>query len=817
MMAAVPTTAAGSPWARLWQGMRWASDPLGVGHGPLSPANGVRAGIIFLVPFLLALPGDSLDGSTNVGIAGLLVTLTDVGGPRRVRVALMALSTVWITIAVVLGVLAGVGPLWLQVVLLLVLVTGVATWSAIGAIGITAALAATLAAISGLAYQDDTVAWETGAQFAIGGAWAIAVALAMPWVNPERRALRRTQAALAGVADHLDAVRGTGRATAAATEAAAAQAVRAARGAIAGLSNRGGTIASSRLLLLVREAARTLQDAGSVAGGADGRGDRGEDSDALLTASAQALRAVGLTVAEEDERVDVDRLQAAIAQLPPTHDGAVEGAIARRVAATAQEGFVWDAALLPLRGVARGDSVGSSPVARQMRRFALLRSLFSPRSIVFRYAVRLGTAVALAYGIGVAINPDFGQLAAVGALPVLQPNVGGTLREGLKHSLSVIILIALAAGVVMVVARPGRPLGDRDRPRRRCLRARADELRRVRRPAGAAGGDRRRHLRARARLHRRARGGLRAARRRRRDRGRIPRVPRRRASRPADADRGRPRHRPRLSRPRPRSRRVPRGRGAAPASRPRSRASTPPRPSCARRASSAARPTLEPLETILASEAELIDAAAVIRDGRARRRAVRRLVARRAGRAGGRRRARAGARSPPAAPRHPGHGCRERGRARGGGDRRRHAPARPVGGRYPGVIRPAVAARSVRDHRYATSQPDDRADRDPERGAGQQAHAPHDGGDPPPRADLLGVDGSGDAPGRAEGHGRRFPHDGEDPAAGACTCNPRCSARGPAAVLAAPRRPARDAGTPGLVRARDERQPRQHAGRGRPV
>jgi uncharacterized membrane protein YccC len=115
---------------------------------------------------------------------------------------------------------------------------------------------------------------------------------------------------------------------------------------------------------------------------------------------------------------------------------------------------VWDAALLPLRGVPRGDSVGAAPVARRNRRLALLRSLFSPRSLVFRYAVRLGTAVALAYGIGVAINPEYGQLAAVGALPVLQPNFGGTLREGLRHSLSVIILIGIAAGIVSVVDDP---------------------------------------------------------------------------------------------------------------------------------------------------------------------------------------------------------------------------------------------------------------------------------------------------------------------------------------------------------------------------
>ena len=70
-------------------------------------------------------------------------------------------------------------------------------------------------------------------------------------------------------------------------------------------------------------------------------------------------------MADEEEIDDVERLHAAIAQLPDTRDGAVEGAIARRVAATAQEGFVWDASLLPLRGVARGDAVGASPVARQ--------------------------------------------------------------------------------------------------------------------------------------------------------------------------------------------------------------------------------------------------------------------------------------------------------------------------------------------------------------------------------------------------------------------------------------------------------------------
>ena len=448
MMPPVPS-AAGSPWAPLWRAARWLTDPLGVGQGPVSPANGLRAGIIFLVPFLLALPADTLDGSTNVGIAGLLVTLTDVGGPRRVRVTVMLLSTVWVTVAVVLGVLVGVGPLWLQVLLLVVLISGVTTWSAIGAIGTTAALAATLAAVSGLAYQDSTVAWETGVQFAIGGAWAIAVALAMPWVNPERLALRRTQAAFATVADHLEAVRGAGRTTAAATEAAAAQALRAARGAIAGLGNRGGTVASNRMLLLLREASRTMEDAErldrdpAAAGGGD-----------LLRASAEALRAVGLSVTDENAAVGVERLNAAIAELPPTRDGAVEGAIARRVAATAHEGFVWDAALLPLRGMARGDTVGASPVAREMRRFALLRSLFSPRSMVFRYAVRLGVAVGLSYGIGVAINPDFGQLAAVGALPVLQPNVGGTLREGVKHAISVLVLVAVAAGIVMVVHSP---------------------------------------------------------------------------------------------------------------------------------------------------------------------------------------------------------------------------------------------------------------------------------------------------------------------------------------------------------------------------
>ena len=443
----------GTLWARLWTGVRWAADPLGVGRGAVSPANGIRAGIIFLVPFLLALPSDNIDGSTNVGIAGLLVTLTDLGGPRRLRVTLMALSTLWVTVAVMLGVWVGVEPLWLQVVLLLVVVAGVTTWSSVGAVGTTAALAATLAAISGLTYQDDTVAWITGAQYALGGAWAIAVALALPWVSPEGLALRRTQSALSHVADHLDAVRGAGRATGAASAAAAQQALRAARGAISTLATgRGATVASSRLLLLVREASRTLEDTAVVASG--GAVDATRPSDALLDASAEVLRAVGIAVAEEGEAVDVARLNAAIAQLPETGDGATEGAIARRVAATAREGFVWDAALLPLRGTPRGDSIGGSAVAREVRRIALARALFSPHSLVFRFAVRLGAAVALAYGIGVAINPDYGQLAAVGALPVLQPNVGGTLREALKHSLSVVILIALASGVVTVVDDP---------------------------------------------------------------------------------------------------------------------------------------------------------------------------------------------------------------------------------------------------------------------------------------------------------------------------------------------------------------------------
>ncbi len=37
------------------------------------------------------------------------------------------------------------------------------------------------------------------------------------------------------------------------------------RGAIAGLASQGATVASSRLLLLVREASRTLEEAGSMA------------------------------------------------------------------------------------------------------------------------------------------------------------------------------------------------------------------------------------------------------------------------------------------------------------------------------------------------------------------------------------------------------------------------------------------------------------------------------------------------------------------------------------------------------------------------
>ena len=456
MIGAVQS-AVGQLWGRMWRGVRRASDPFGVGRGPLSPANGIRAGIIFLVPFLLALPGDNIDGATNVGIAGLLVTLTDVGGPRRLRMTLMAISTVWVTVAVVLGVVVGVEPLWLQVMLLVVLVAGVTTWSSVGAIGTTAALAATLAAISGLAYQDETVAWITGAQYALGGAWAIAVAIALPWVTPEESALTRTQVALSHVADHLDVVRGAGRATTSASAAAAHQALTKARAAIAALSaNRGSTIASSRMLLLVREASKTLEETAAAAEKAAGSEDAAETrrTDALLGASAGVLRAVGLAVADEGEHVDVARLHEAIAELPHTRDGAVEGAIARRVAATAEEGFVWDAVLLPMRGTPRGGSVGGSPVAREVRRGALARALFSPHSVVFRYAVRLGVAVAIAYGLGVAISPDYGQLAAVGALPVLQPNVGGTLREALKHSLSVVILIAVASGIVTIVDDP---------------------------------------------------------------------------------------------------------------------------------------------------------------------------------------------------------------------------------------------------------------------------------------------------------------------------------------------------------------------------
>ncbi len=449
MMARVPT-AAGSPWARLWRGVRRASDPFDVGHGPLSPANGLRAGVIFLVPFLLALPGDTLDGSTNVGIAGLLVTLTDVGGPRRVRMQLMALSTLWVTVAVVLGVLVGVGPVWLQVLLLLVLVAGVTTWSAIGAVGITAGLAATLAAISGLAYQDSAVAWEIGAQFAVGGAWAIAVALAMPWVNPERRALRRTQAALAGVADHLDAVRGAGRATAAASEAAAAQALNCRperdRRALEPGRHRGQlapAAAGARGLAHPRRRRGGRREAGRRSGGR-----------ARMPCSTPRRRRCARWGSRWPRRTSAS-----------TSHGSTPRSRGCRARATAPSRTRSPGGWRPPRrrascGMPRCCRCAGSPAAT---RWARRRSragcagspccarLLSPRSMVFRYAVRLGAAVALAYGIGVAINPDYGQLAAVAAIPVLQPNVGGTLREALKHSLSVIILIALAVSLVIVV------------------------------------------------------------------------------------------------------------------------------------------------------------------------------------------------------------------------------------------------------------------------------------------------------------------------------------------------------------------------------
>ena len=437
--------------------------------------KGLRAAVATVVPFFLAgqLGRPEL---AWVALGGWLGSLADPGGTRLRRAGVMAIFALCGGAAVAAGTSAVAVPLVAGGILVAVAFAA-SLVRALGAAASTAGNVLVVAAAVAASTSNNADPVSDGLLFAAGASWALVLSsLVWPvWTHlPVRRAVGAVYAALATYAAALVAAAAT---DAADWNALARQQQRAVRAAIE----------AAREVAVAMRARR----AGESRVGANVRvllGDAEQQFFALIAAgdeleatSAPARETASLAAAAAANRVVVAALSTpalarpadaapALAELRGDHATRVLQA-AREAAALAHDldgepaadppssasGRPRDGAMSasPPEGWRRPHSAryhAASASARDARR--LLFDALSPRSPIFRHAVRVAGTAAVAFGFGRWLSPTHSAWVTVTALAVLQPFPGATITRAIERVIGTVLGSALAVAIMMTVHAP---------------------------------------------------------------------------------------------------------------------------------------------------------------------------------------------------------------------------------------------------------------------------------------------------------------------------------------------------------------------------
>jgi len=426
------------------------------GANRIALSTALRGTLATVVP-LAVLPHTALAAIAYPAVLGALATsLVDVGGPYRTRLVAMLLQALGGACLLLLGIVAE-GHWWLAAAVMAAIGVLSGLVRAVGPAGPSLGTNMAVAFLVGLqlARLPEAHAGLWAAGYAAGGAWTVAIALGFWQLRPYRRLEQEVAAAWEAVAlllrvpaasTHASAVGRLRRerkvGTLHADVVAALERSREALGDIrAGTSGPGTTVA--QMIVLIDAAA-------TMAGTAITFCDLGAGSETTATL-ARACRAVARILLAGKGGMQLSQLRDQVPIYSATPAGlAREELIALTHALRTLD--IADEALRVLFGVKRRlPDLLRLPFAHRLPRGTLvtaLRAHATPRSAVFRHAIRVALVTAAGTALLVYLRLPHGIWLPLTSLTILQPEYGSTVTRASHRTLGT-IAGAVIAGTLL--------------------------------------------------------------------------------------------------------------------------------------------------------------------------------------------------------------------------------------------------------------------------------------------------------------------------------------------------------------------------------
>jgi uncharacterized membrane protein YccC len=429
------------------------------GPNRVALSTALRGTVAATTPLAL-LPHFGLQSLAYPAVLGALATsMVDVGGPYRSRLVVMLSQAVGGPSLLLLGT-AAAGRWWAAALVMAAIGIVGGAIRALGPSGASLGSNIAIACLVGLqvgAVGDRGPVWAEG--YAGGGLWTVLVALAFWQLRPYRRLEQEVATAWQAVAELVEAITHEHSSESAAEgerreqliarrHSAAREAIERAREALgemrAGTAGPGTTIA--QLLVLLTAASRIAAAAVTLGEFAVSASEAGAELEAACHAVARILLdgKGALSLAALRQWLQQAKLMSARPQAE-----LLAWAQALRHLDNAEE------ALRLLFGQRRrSPDVLHLPFAHHQPRgtiISALRANASPRSAIFRHAMRVAIVTALDAVIVVRFRLPHGIWLPLTSLVILQPDYAGTLTRALHRSAGTIAGAAVAGALLAYV------------------------------------------------------------------------------------------------------------------------------------------------------------------------------------------------------------------------------------------------------------------------------------------------------------------------------------------------------------------------------
>lgn len=462
---------------------------------PGQPAYGLglRMAILITVPMIVGAAVHQIGPATVISIGTLNSGMADAGGARISRWHAFGAATVLLSLAMGLGTVTA-RPVGLAVALTVVFTASCAFANVFGNVASNVGFVTSVVFIMGLGLGGSgSVALERMWQVAVGGVFATIVTLVVWPVRPYGAASTSLSGCYRSIAEVIRALLGDPAGNSGGDPAQFTGAAEQARGQIDAARSvvtltragrHGASAVSTRLLTLLVRATNllsTAEGAAALTAGAFAAGDDRAAVDEALAALAASVERLSAIVehhgVSNGSGVDVDlvgldnALARAVgwAMLTRTSTTFEQTAALRPVldALSSMVASVHDSVTV-LRGgpeepSPEGTDVGSPPVGtvrRQSWRVRLeaagrtARANLTPDSVVFRHAVRYGTATSAGVAIAYALHLTRGYWVPVTAAVVMRPFAAATVQRTLFRVAGTVAGGCIAAVIVSQIHNP---------------------------------------------------------------------------------------------------------------------------------------------------------------------------------------------------------------------------------------------------------------------------------------------------------------------------------------------------------------------------